>query len=107
RRSAPFILATLPFRCQPARRPPSRRSSFPLLSPPTAGPSDAAPLVGRPPAFHLPLFQVALQLALHPLQRVVDGFHMTAQLVGNLLIRLAFQIVHEDVPFQLAEELLH
>src|SRR5690606_11810878 len=73
---------------------------------PPGGPT-ALPLGQGPPRLHLALFQVALQLALHPLQRVVDGLHVAIQLVGDFLIRLPLQVVHEHLPLELAQELAH
>src|SRR5690606_16485109 len=60
-------------------------------------------------AVHLafPLFQVPLELALHPLQGVVDGLDVPRQLVGDLLVRLALKVEHEDAPLQVAQELAH
>src|SRR5690606_33956485 len=99
---------------RPSPAPDARPSAAPDARPPPAPdarPSaapDARPLVTRSPAvFAVALLQVALQLALDPLQGVVDGLDVAVELVGNFLVRLAFEVVHEDFPFQLAEEFAH
>ena len=60
-------------------------------------------------AFAFPVFPLIvapiLQLSLNPLQGIVNGFNKTMQILGYFLIGFAIQIIHENLPFQIAENL--
>lgn len=46
-------------------------------------------------------FEVFLDLPLHPLQRVIDGFHMPVQIHGDLLIGFSLQVTGEHLTLQI------
>src|SRR5690606_574015 len=66
-----------PFNTEPPAHGPAAKSSFPAAW--SGGPGDLLPLA-------VAVFQVALELALDPLQRVVDGLDVAIQLIGDLLV---------------------
>ena len=43
---------------------------------------------------HPPDFEIALKLAFHSLQSIIDRLHVPSQLNGNLLIGFTFQVKH-------------
>ena len=50
---------------------------------------------------------VFLEFALDALQCIVDGFDLTMQVDGDLLIGFAVEVAHEDAPLKVAEDFLH
>ena len=47
------------------------------------------------------------QLAFDPLQGIVDGLDVPVQLTGHLVVGFAVEIGCQDLPFQIAEDLIH